>query len=95
MGLQQIESPPLEDPNYEPKYEPVDGRPPEVVAKWGAPSQLRWFRRFQGLRLTTEEWEQFHCESAQHRGLCCPSCLQDAEFQGFPNFDDHCCCRAE
>lgn len=93
MSLQQIESPPLEDPDYEPRHRPVNGRPPDVVAKWGAASQLRWFRRFPGLRLTYQEWDSFYCESAQHRGLCCESCLQDAEW-GFLDSDDHCCCRA-
>ena len=37
---------PLDDPTYEPVHKPVRGRVPEVVARWGMRSQLRWFRRY-------------------------------------------------
>jgi hypothetical protein len=85
---------PLEDPAYEPVHRPVNGRPPEVVARWGAASQLRWFRRFRDELdpMPAEDWAPFYCSSAEHRGLCCYSCLDELE-AGF-RYTDSCCCRA-
>lgn len=85
---------PLADASYRPRHVPIDGRVPDVVAKWGPRSQLRWFRRFGAeLRpLRAEEWTRFYCDSTQHRGLCCSSCLQDEEIEGAPVYDDFCCC---
>lgn len=82
---------PLDDPAYQPANPPVDGAPPDVVRKWGAPSQLRWFRRFHDdlKPQTWDFWAEFHCESEHHRGQCCESCIQDGEV-----FEDVCCCRA-
>jgi hypothetical protein len=82
---------PLDDPAYEPVHRPVNGRPPAVVAKWGAASQLRWFRRFRDeLVFPLDEWEQFHCSSPAHRGLCCVSCLEEREAGYYDT--DGCCC---
>lgn len=81
---------PLEDPTYEPQYQPVDGRAPDVVAKWGPASQLRWFDRFDGqVKMRPADWARFHCSSRHHRGFCCQSCIEDGEV--FEN--DVCCCR--
>jgi hypothetical protein len=60
------------------------GEPPEV--------QLAWFGANSGITMTHSEWAQFYCESLEHKGLCCSSCEQDWEYQGYLNFDDHCCC---
>jgi hypothetical protein len=91
--------PPLDDPDYEPVHQPINGRPPEVIAKWGAASQLRWFRRFwdelgdrNGL-VPEAVLAPFYCHSAYHRGPCCNSCMSDQE-DGY-YYTDSCCCRAD
>lgn len=86
---------PLEDPTYEPAHQPVRGGVPDVVARWGPRSQLRWFDRFRaGLNpQRAEYWSRFYCSSLQHRGGCCPSCLDD-EWNGYRDWDEGtCCCR--
>jgi len=85
---------PLEEPAYEPRYRPENGRPPAVVAKWAPRSQLRWFRRFYDelTAMRFEEWARFYCESVEHRGICCVSCRSDEDYFGWPVYDDHCCC---
>lgn len=87
---------PLEDLLYQPRTLPVDGKPNSVVAKWGPPSQLRWFRRFWGspaMRMVTaEDAAKFYCSSLEHLGLCCASC-QDDEIEGY-FYTEHCCCLA-
>lgn len=94
MPSTQSSIPPLEDPNYDPIHKPVDGRPPAVVAKWGSASQLRWFRRFWGDLVPMKESElaDFYCESGQHKGLCCISCVQE-QYDGYA-YTEGCCCRA-
>lgn len=85
---------PLDDPTYAPAHPPVNGRVPEIVAKWAAASQLRWFARFSG-ELTpalAADWEPFHCSSDAHRGVCCASCLSDEE-DGYWD-GPTCCCKA-
>lgn len=95
------ETAPLDDPTYQPQHPPVDGRVPDVVVKWGAASQLRWFRRFQGQfkPMPAAEWGRFHCESEHHRGMCCGSCLDDYDGgYDYPPEDGEgnplCCCKA-
>jgi hypothetical protein len=44
-----LEDAPLDDPAYEPVHQPLAGRIPEVVVRWGKRSQVRWFRRFWSL----------------------------------------------
>lgn len=81
---------PLEDPAYEPEHPPVGRCVPDVVAKWGPRSQVRWFQRF-GKQLGMqrhEVWDLYYCTSQEHRGLCCTSCEQD----GYDDLDGHCCC---
>jgi hypothetical protein len=81
---------PLEDPTYTPAHPPMAGEVPDVVAKWGAASQIRWFRRFHD-ELKPQRydyWSRFHTGSPHHRGDCCISCEQDSEV-----FEDVCCCR--
>lgn len=89
-----MDLPPLENPAFEPEHPPVDGRVPVVVARWGAASQLRWFARFFDALapMPLSHWDLFYCVSAEHRGTCCPSCLQDRADGNF-NLDE-CCCRA-
>jgi hypothetical protein len=87
---------PLEDPAYEPLNPPVNGLPPDVVAKWGPRSQHRWFVRYQGQikPMKYSEWDRFYCDSDDHLGLCCSSCISDIE-EGYQDWDeDRCCCRA-
>ena len=95
---------PLDDPAYDPMHKPVDGVVPDVVAKWGPRSQVRWFDRFhrQIKAMPPQEWNRFYCESVQHRGQCCMSCIEDAR-EGYcdwdrptdplrPVEDERCCC---
>lgn len=86
---------PLEDPTYQPEHPPINGAIPDVVEKWGARSQVRWFSRFQGTIAAQrhERWARFYVDSIHHRGLCCDSCLDD--FEGGWDYppDDRCCCR--
>ena len=84
---------PLDDPAYTPQYLPVAGMVPSAVARWGAASQLRWFRRFRGqiTPMRGEEWARFFCVSAAHRGQHCDSCLDDLE-DGFDNRPESLCC---
>lgn len=86
---------PLDDPAYAPQYPPVAGMVPSAVARWGAASQLRWFRRFRGqiTPMRGEEWARFFCVSAAHRGQHCGSCLDDLE-DGFDNRPESLCCCA-
>jgi hypothetical protein len=85
----------LEDPSYTPKYQPVRGKPPEVVKKWRPRSQVRWFARMwrdDKLNVFTRELTDYYCHSVEHTGPCCISCEMDEHENGWPNFDDHCCC---
>jgi hypothetical protein len=88
-----VELTPLEDPDYVPKHPPVDGRIPDVVAKWGKPSQLRWFRRFAGDLHPLENLAAYWVTSEHHRGSCCVSCHWEfGEGIGVIQ-DGYCCCR--
>jgi hypothetical protein len=86
---------PLDDPAYVPLNPPVNGHPTDVVAKWGARSQLRWFARFQNQLKPWPhaEWGRFYCESESHRGQCCSSCIDD-KANGYGDDIDECCCEA-
>lgn len=87
---------PLDDPAYSPVHPPIGDRIPEVVAKWGARSQRRWFRRF-GVEFNAQtDWERYYCTSEYHIGPCCWSCESEAE-DGYYNIraDGWCCCRDE
>lgn len=87
-------SAPLEDPAYTPAHPPVDGQVPDVIAKWGPRSQLRWFRRF-GTQLGRRKgWDLFYCESEHHRGLCCGSCWDEWQAGTGVMVDGWCCCQA-
>lgn len=86
---------PLNDPTYVPAHPPVDGRVPDVVAKWGQRSQLRWFRRFRSDLAPSGDLSRYFCQSEHHRGPCCSSCESEAE-DGFGIWvDGWCCCRDE
>lgn len=84
---------PLDDPTYQPEHPPVAGQIPDVVAKWGPPSQVRWFRRFGAELGLRRDWDRYYCQSEHHRDLCCYSCEDEGErgTQGC----GYCCCRDE
>lgn len=84
---------PLDDPAYEPVHQPVDGKIPDVVAKWGPRSQLRWFWRFRRQLADRQDWGRFYCASEHHRGSCCYSCEEESDFGVMQ--DGWCCCRDE
>lgn len=85
---------PLEDPAYEPKHPPVEGHVPEVVAKWGPRSQVRWFRRFRNQLKTYGDWGQYFIDTELHRGPCCFSCQEEYwEYSTGVIMDDYCCCK--
>lgn len=89
---------PLDDPVYEPKHQPVNGQVPEVVARFGPRTQVRWFQRFRNTlweqrdRRNPVDYSQYFAESLHHKGLCCPTCDngEEAEYWDGPG----CCCRA-
>lgn len=85
---------PLEDPTYNPLHPPIDGFAPDVVEKWGPRSQLRWFERFVGdmKPRPSADWDRFYCDSLDHRGLCCVSCIADKE-DGYGDDIEGCCCK--
>lgn len=89
---------PLDNPAYEPKHPPVNGRVPAVVAKWGPRSQVRWFRRFQDEVADQPDtvWNAHYCHSEHHLGPCCWSCESEAQ-DGYYDIrsDGWCCCRDE
>ena len=85
---------PLDDPAYVPEHPPVDGQIPDVVAKWGPRSQVRWFRRFGSELGRRRDWDSFYCHSEHHRGLCCTSCWEDGDL-GVLGTGDYCCCQDE
>jgi hypothetical protein len=91
-----VELTPLEDPDYKPKHPPVDGKIPDIVARWGKTSQLRWFERYANDLNPRQTWSVYWCQSEFHRGLCCTSCygeLEDGYHGGGVMADGWCCCR--
>jgi hypothetical protein len=91
-----VELTPLEDPDYLPKHPPENGKIPEVVARWGKRSQLRWFQRFGSELHPRQCWGEYWCESEHHRGVCCGSCIGEFEdgWQGGGVITDGwCCCK--
>ncbi len=93
--METVSLAPLEDPAYEPRHPPVGGLPPDVVAKWGPRSQMRWFGRYRDqLRpMPWKFWERFYFASAEHRGNCCSSCIEDKN-EGYGWDIEGCCCAA-
>lgn len=85
-----MELTPLTRPDYQPKHPPVDGKIPDVVARWGKASQLRWFRRFWKEIGPLESLGAFWCTSEHHRGPCCPPCQGE---DGGVVADGYCCCQ--
>lgn len=83
---------PLDDPRYQPKHPPVGTSIPAVVVKWGAASQLRWFRRFGKQLGVRKDWGLYYCQSAHHLDLCCYNCADD-DMTGHSMGGDYCCCR--
>lgn len=98
MAIRMTTLAPLEDPTYQPVHVPISGRAPDVVAKWGPRSQVRWFERFVGhghdKYARADYWDRFYVESELHRGLHCSSCVEEQN-GGYQDYDpDWCCCRA-
>jgi hypothetical protein len=88
---------PLDDPAYTPEHPPVDGIIPAVVARWGAVSQRRWFRRYWAelAQQQGQDLRQFFIESEHHRGPCCLSCADEWDAGTGVIMDGWCCCRDE
>lgn len=84
----------LDDPAYRPEHPPVGGQIPDVVAKWGPRSQLRWFRRFGAELGRRKDWDRYYCQSDRHRDLCCYSCADEGDL-GVQGFGEYCCCQDE
>lgn len=85
---------PLDDPTYEPKHPPMNGGVPDVVAKWGPRSQVRWFRRFALHLDKRRDRDQYYCANALHRGMCCHSCEEEFwEYSTGVMMDGYCCCK--
>lgn len=86
---------PLNRHDHMPVVVPTEGVIPEVVARWGPRSQLRWFNRF--VRTLSprpmSEWNRYHVQSLSHTGLCCDSCLEDVSEGYEPPDAGLCCCR--
>jgi hypothetical protein len=88
---------PLENPRYVPLHPPVNGGVPDVIARWGMRSQLRWFQRF-GRQLTVRspDVEEYWCTSLEHRGMCCSGCGMEWDADGIDPTDGYaCCCKAQ
>lgn len=83
---------PLDDPTYVPLHPPTNGQIPEVVAKWGMRSQLRWFRRFGSQLGQRTDWDRYYCTSEYHRGICCTSCWDEYQDGYGVMMDGRCCC---
>lgn len=86
---------PLDDPSYTPAHPPVNGLIPEVVAKWGPKSQLRWFDRYRRSLMSAQDWSIFYCTSEHHRGHCCSACAFEYEQGTGVQMDGWCCCQDE
>jgi hypothetical protein len=86
---------PLDDPAYDPEHSPIAGQVPDVVAKWGPRSQLRWFRRFGTELAPRRDWDRFYCASEHHRGACCLSCWDEGDMGVLGVSGEYCCCRDE
>lgn len=84
---------PLDDSAYRPKHPPIGGQVPDVVARWGPGSQMRWFRRFRTELAPRRDWDRFYCQSEHHLGFHCYSCEDEGD--GGVMGDGWCCCRDE
>lgn len=84
---------PLDDPQYVPQHPPVQGIVPDVVARWGAPSQLRWFNRFRTVLAPGQDYSHLYSMSAHHPGDCCGSCFDEGNEGYGVLYDDWCCCQ--
>lgn len=84
---------PLDDPTYRPQHPPNNSEVPDIIAKWGPRSQLRWFRRFGQQLGARKDWDRYHCQSEHHRGLCCLPCDDEYEAGVGVMMDGWCCCR--
>jgi hypothetical protein len=85
---------PLENPNYVPEHPPVNGLIPNVVARFGMRTQIRWFKRF-WRQIDRTDLTAYHCQSEHHLGPCCTSCIgeyNDGYQGGGVMVDGYCCC---
>lgn len=86
---------PLNDSSYEPEHPPVDGKIPDVVARFGKHTQLRWFKRFLGEFTEPEDLSQYYVTSEHHKDTCCMSCISEFENDYGVILEGWCCCRDE
>ena len=87
---------PLEDPAYTPAHQPISGRIPDVIAKWGPRSQLRWVHRFRHQLAQGQDVTHLYADSLHHTGWCCSACIgeyEDGYQGGGVMVDGWCCCR--
>ncbi|MFF8406914.1 hypothetical protein ACF06P_35465 [Streptomyces sp. NPDC015684] len=82
----------LDDPTYQPKHPPVDGRVPAAVARWATASQLRWFRRYRHHLAHGQDLAHLHTESPHHTDWCCAPCQAEYEQGRGVMTDGWCCC---
>lgn len=73
---------------------------PEGFAEWkltnpSPQEQLDYFRSHTGIKMPSAMWNTFYCTTLEHRGFHCSGCMSDEEYNGWPNFDDMCCCLSE
>lgn len=72
---------------------------PEDFAAWQLTNptpqqQVDYFAAHPKTRMPGKQWDTFYSVTTQHKGFHCGSCLSDEEYNGYPNFDDKCCCIA-
>jgi hypothetical protein len=86
---------PLLNPSYEPEHPPINGTVPEVVARFGMATQIRWFQRFYRELNHDTAWDEYYIHSEHHKGLHCISCsydFNDGYHGGGVIMDGWCCC---
>jgi hypothetical protein len=64
---------------------------PEHVLRLAPEEQVEWFAAHDVGAQPHSTWDKYHVSSLQHRGLCCPSCIEEGD-EGEPPFVDDCCC---
>lgn len=84
---------PLEDPRYVPEHPPINGIIPDVVARFGKNTQIRWFERFRGQLSVGQNLDEYYVRSEYHKGSCCFSCIAEFDEDSGVIMDGYCCCR--
>lgn len=69
-------------------------KPPDSVLDLSPEDQVEWFEEHEVPPMPHAEWALFYVNSTLHKGLCCSSCIEDAN-EGYQDWDaDKCCCLA-